>query len=562
MPYVVTQSCCSDASCVIACPVNCIHPAPGEPGFAEAEMLYVDPKACVDCGACTTACPVDAIKPHTTLATEELPFIELNRLYYTEHPHADRTPLAVVPKQRSVNAHDLRVAIIGSGPAGLYAADELLKFPGISVDVFDKLPTPYGLARAGVAPDHVHTKQVTKLFTAIEGQPGFAYRLGVRVGEDVTHEELTARYHGVIYAVGASSDKTLDVLGEGLLGSLAATEVVGWYNGHPDHQDALLDLGGERVVIVGNGNVALDVARILTADPEALAATDIAELPLATLRGSQVREVVVLGRRGPSEAAFTLPELVGLAGLDDIEIVVDTGGAPLDHSTPKGRLLAEIAGRPPAIDGRSRIVLRFCATPIRILGADAVTGIQLERTRLETVDGKVVAVGTSETEIVETSLVLRSVGYHGEPVPGLPFDRTTGTVPNDAGRVEPGVYVAGWIKRGPTGFIGTNKSCSEETVSSLLDDFVAGRLSVQEEVGSDGTRRDLDAWLDERLPFHIDLDGWRAIDTEERRRGIEQGRPRSKFLVVEDMLEVVRATMKPARRGGWGGSLRRDNPLV
>ncbi|MFL6025087.1 MAG: FAD-dependent oxidoreductase [Marmoricola sp.] len=541
MPYVVTQSCCSDASCVIACPVNCIHPAPGEPGFAEAEMLYVDPKACVDCGACATACPVDALKPHTKLTADELPFIELNRLYYAENPHEDRTPLAVIPKRRALPTADIRVAVVGSGPAGLYAADELLKHPGVSVDVIDRLPTPYGLARAGVAPDHQHTKQVTKLFAAIEGQPGFRYRLGVEVGRDISDTELAERYHGVIYAVGASSDKSLGVPGEDLLGSVAATSVVGWYNGHPDHQDAFVDLGGDRVVIVGNGNVALDVARVLTADPAKLAGTDIADLPLATLRGSRVSEVVVLGRRGPAEAAFTLPELVGLAGLSDVDVVVDDAGAGFDLTTAKGRMLAELAARP-TTPGRRRILLRFCTAPVRILGTESVTGIELERTRLEQVDGRTVAVGTGETEVLAAQMVLRSVGYRGEPVPGLPFDELTATVPNTAGRVEPGLYVAGWIKRGPTGFIGTNKSCSEETVASLFDDLAAGLL-----VEPDADAAELERWFDERAPQHIGLAGWRALDAEERRRGTEVGRPRVKVLDLEEMHSIATAGLSRSR---------------
>jgi ferredoxin--NADP+ reductase len=527
MPYVVTQSCCSDASCVVACPVNCIHPAPGEPGFAEAEMVYVDPQACVDCGACATACPVDALKPHTKLTEAELPFVEINALYYAEHPHADRTPLALVPKRRAlpaeVLAQDIRVAIIGAGPAGLYAADELLKHPGVTVDVFDRLPTPYGLVRAGVAPDHQHTKQVTRLFAAIESQAGFRYRLGVEIGRDLTHDDLTERYHGVVYAVGASADKTLGIAGEDLLGSLAATELVGWYNGHPDHADVSVDLGGDRVVVIGNGNVALDVARMLTADPEQLAGTDIADLPLAALRGSRVREVVVLGRRGPAEAAFTLPELVGLAGLADIDVVVETGGAELDPRTAKGRLLVELAARPERPDAR-RIVLRFCTAPRRLLGDEAVTGIEVERTRLETVDGRVVAVGTGETEVIEAQLVLRSVGYHGRPVPGLPYDEFAGVVTNERGRVRPGVYVAGWIKRGPNGFIGTNKSCSEETVAAFLDDLAAGALPATR-----GTRAEIDDWLELKLPAQIGLEGWRAIDAEERRQGMVRGRPRVKL---------------------------------
>ncbi|MFL6061722.1 MAG: FAD-dependent oxidoreductase [Marmoricola sp.] len=543
MPYVVTQSCCSDASCVIACPVNCIHPAPGEPGFAEAEMLYVDPKACVDCGACATACPVDALKPHTKLTGAELPFIELNRLYYAEQPHADRTPLAVVPTPRSLPTEDVRVAIVGSGPAGMYAADELLKHPGVTVDVFDRLPTPYGLARAGVAPDHQHTKQVTTLFTAIEGQPGFAYRLNVRIGPGgISHEDLAARYHGVVYAVGAASDKALGIPGEDLLGSTSATDVVGWYNGHPDHQDVALDLGHERVVVIGNGNVALDVARVLTADPDALATTDIADLPLATLRGSSVREVVVLGRRGPAQAAFTMPELVGLAGLEDVDVVVETGGAELDLATAKGRLLAELAARP-VRDGRRRIVLRFCANPVRVLGGSAVTGLEVEHTRLEVVDGRTVAVGTGETEVLETGTVLRSVGYHGTAVAGLPFDATTGTVPNDRGRVHPGTYVAGWIKRGPSGFIGTNKSCSEETVETFLDDLAAGALTVPA-----STRAEVDDWLDATVPEHVGLDGWRALDAAERAAGADSGRPRAKLVDLAAMLEVAGGTPAARRR--------------
>jgi ferredoxin--NADP+ reductase len=546
VPYVVTQSCCSDASCVIACPVNCIHPAPGEPGFAEAEMLYVDPLACVDCGACATACPVDALKPHTKLTGAELPFIELNRLYYAEQPHADRTPLALIPAPRSLPTADVRVAVVGSGPAGLYAADELLKHPGVTVDVFDRLPTPYGLARAGVAPDHQHTKQVTQLFAAIEGQPGFGYRLNVQVGQDVTHAELAAGYHGVIYAVGASSDKSLGIPGEDLVGSISATDVVGWYNGHPDHQDAPVDLGGDRVVIVGNGNVALDVARVLTADPNGLATTDIADLPLATLRGSSVSEVVVLGRRGPSEAAFTMPELIGLAGLEGVDVVVETGGAEPDRTTAKGRLLAELAARGTRA-GHKRIVLRFCTAPLEVLGEDSVTGLLVERTRLEVVDGRPTAVGTGVTDLLPTQMVLRSVGYRGTAIDGLPFDETTGTVPNDAGRVRPGVYVAGWIKRGPNGFIGTNKSCSEETVESFLDDLAAGRIETPA-----GSRRDLDRWLEESLPHSLDLDDWRALDSAERSRGSALGRPRVKLLDVAEMLEIARAARGASRRTGWG----------
>ncbi|MFI8823801.1 FAD-dependent oxidoreductase [Streptomyces sp. NPDC053431] len=479
MPYVVTRSCCADASCVLACPVNCIHPAPGEPGFAEAEMLFVDPRACVDCGACVTACPVDALKPHTKLTAAEQPYLDLNAAYYEEHPHASRTPLALVPRPRRRPADGLHVAVVGAGPAGLFAADELLRHPGVRVTVHDRLPTPYGLARAGVAPDHQDTRQVTRLFRAIESQPGFAYRLDTEVGRNLRHEDLVRDHHAVIYAVGAATDRRLGIDGEDLPGSVSATDFVAWYNGHPDHSSAVHDLSGERAVVVGNGNVALDVARVLTADPAGLARTEVSDRALAALWGSRIREVVVLGRRGPAEAAFTLPELLALAALDGIDVLVE--GLPQDAvphpAARKAAVLAELAARTP-VAGRRRIVLRFLTAPTRILGDDRVTGLEVARTELRAdADGRVTAVPTAEREVLETGLVLRAVGYRGRPVPGLPFDEATGTVPHERGRVAPGVYVAGWIKRGPTGFIGTNKTCAQESVTTLLDDFEAGLLT-------------------------------------------------------------------------------------
>jgi ferredoxin/flavodoxin---NADP+ reductase len=525
VPYVVTQSCCSDAACVVACPVNAIHPTPGEPGFAEAEMLYVDPVSCVDCGACATACPVDALQPHTRLTDEQLPFIELNAAYYREHPHADRPILAALPPRRSVDARGLRVAVVGAGPAGMYAADELLKLPGVEVDVFDRLPTPHGLARYGVAPDHPKTKQVIELFAQIEREPGFRYRLNVEAGTDVTVEELRSGYHAVVYAVGAATDRRLGVPGEELAGSVSATDFVAWYNGHPDAEDAAFPLDSERAVVVGNGNVALDVARILTADPDRLAATDISDRALLALRDSRIREVVVLGRRGPAEAAFTLPELVGLAALDDVDVVVE---GRVEVTSPKTEILAELAARTlarracrgastssasvaPASE-RRRIVLRFHTAPVRLLGADRVTGIEVGRT--EVVDGR--AVPTGETEEIAAGLVLRAIGYRARPLAGLPFDDERALVPNDGGRVEPGLYVAGWIKRGATGFLGTNKSCSKETVDRLLDDLAAGLLTAPRVAVP---------------PFDHEVghQGWLAIDRAERALGDVAGRPRVKL---------------------------------
>lgn len=518
MPYVVTQFCCSDAACVTACPVNAIHPGPGEPGFETAEMLFVDPKTCVDCGACVSACPVGAIVPHSTLSPQQLPFARLNAKYYEDNPHHNRKPMMPVQPDRELAAAQLRVAVIGAGPAGLYAADELLRHEGVQVDVFDRLPAPHGLARYGVAPDHHETKRVIDLFAEIEREAGFNYRLNVAVGTDITHTELRQAYHAVIYAVGASTDRRLGVEGEDLPGSVSATDFVAWYNGHPDRDGSRYPLGSERAVVIGNGNVALDVARILTADADALATTDISDEALRALRDSCIREVVILGRRGPAEAAFTLPELIGLANLEDVDVVVE-GEVPV--TSAKTEVLAEIANRTPS-PGRRRIVLAFNSAPVRLIGDGSVEGLEVAET--EVIDGK--AVHTDNKRTIETGLVLRAIGYRALPVADLPFDDDRAVVPNDGGRVEPGVYVAGWIKRGPTGFLGTNKSCAKETVGRLFDDLDSGLL------------RDPTVKL-ERRANEISNGGWRAIDTSERLAARGSGRPRVKFTDREAFASVA-----------------------
>ncbi|MGW0247854.1 FAD-dependent oxidoreductase [Nocardia goodfellowii] len=506
MPYVVTQSCCSDASCVYACPVNCIHPTPDEPDFRTAEMLYVDPKACVDCGACASACPVDAISSSKKLTDAQLPFIEINADFYREsRPRPLLAPPVPAPEIHTEH-EPLRVAIVGSGPSAMYAADELLTQPDVSVSVFDRLPMPYGLARHGVAPDHGRTRQVSRLFDVISEQPGFTSYLNVEVGKHVSHEELLGHFHAVIYAVGASSDRKLGIPGEGLPGSTSATDFVAWYNGHPDHADDSIDLSQRRAIIVGNGNVALDVARILTSDPEALAGTDIAPYALRALRDSKVEEVVILGRRGPAESAFTVPEFVGLLG-SDVDIAIEgalpeLGGELPFHVAQKLKLLHGVAARPSG--KRKRIVFRYLASPTEILGSERVTGVRVSRNELVAgTDGVLRAVATGETEELEAGLVLASVGYRGVPLPGLPFDERANVIPNLDGRVLeqpggavfPGAYVTGWIKRGPTGFIGTNKSCAQQTVQQLADDFNAGRLRRPE-----GSAMDFDRLVRARQP--------------------------------------------------------------
>jgi len=517
MAYVVTRSCCADASCVVACPVNCIHPAPGDPGFGDAEMLYIDATSCVGCGACVTACPVGAIVPDTTLRDDQLPFVALAADYYDVFPHADRAPLAPVPAQRRLaRSGPFRVAVVGAGPAGLYAADELLTHPEIAVDVYDRLPTPHGLVRAGVAPDHPDTKAVEHLFRRVEEHDRFRYFLNVTIGRDLRLADLRAHYDVVVYAVGAASDRQLGIPGEHLRGSLSATAVVGWYNGHPDHADLDVPLDTERAVVIGTGNVALDVARILTTDPAVLERTDMAALPWATVSRSRVREVVVLGRRGAEHAAFTTPELVALAGRGDIDLMVE-GNVPAGP-TERQRLLRQVAHRTPR-NGRPRIVIRFESVPTEVLGDRRATGVRL-----------------ADGEVIEAGLVIRAIGYHGEPVADLPYDAATGTVPHVRGRVEPGVYVAGWAKRGPSGFIGTNKTCAQETVAALLDDLDSGRLPTPV-----GAAASVETVVRGRCPDVVDLAGWRAIDAEERRRGAARGRPRAKIVAVDEMLRVARS---------------------
>ena len=480
MPHVVTQSCVGDGSCVFACPVNCIQPSPDDPAFELAEMLHVDPTTCMDCGACISACPVDAIKPHTQLTEEERVFAGINADY---HAVPKARPIMAPVKPRLVvrdRGEALRVAIVGSGPAAMYAAEELLTVPGSHVDVYERLDRPFGLVRSGVAPDHRRTRRVSRQMERISTHPRLTLHLGVEIGRDVTHEGLLEGHHAVIYAVGAASDRRLEIPGAELPGVLSATDLVGWYNGHPDHVDRTPDLSHRRAVVVGNGNVALDVARVLTQHPDELSDTEIAPHALEVLRGSRIEEVVVVARRGVDAAAFTLPEIVGLRSTPGVTL--DVPGAELSTVAPgnaKADLLRDLpAGRP----GDRRIALRFLRAPVRVVGDGRVEGLEVERTAVAP-DGTLT--GTGELERLDAGLIVTSIGYRGLPVGDLPYDAVRGVVPNAAGRVvdpataepHPGTYVAGWIKRGPSGFIGTNKGCSQDTVAALVDDWNAGRLT-------------------------------------------------------------------------------------
>jgi ferredoxin--NADP+ reductase len=478
MPHVVTQSCCNDASCVDVCPVNCIHPTPDEPDFATAEMLYIDPVSCVDCGACVRACPTGAIARDTQLDGDRRVFLDINAGFYAEPRSYPPLARPIPAAQVQAGKGPLRVAIVGSGPAAMYAADELLTRPTgsprrVSVDMYERLDVPYGLVRFGVAPDHVETKGVARVFDLVRAMDGFTLFTNTQVGRHITHEQLRRGYDAVIYAVGAAADRRLDVPGIELPGVASATDFVAWYNGHPARAEAEFDLSGRRVVVIGNGNVALDVARILTCDPDRLRGTAIAPRAGEALRHSKVSEVVVVGRRGVAQSAFTVGEFSGLLA-SDCGIVVDSAEpvGPVDYQTAqKLRLTREAT----AVGERKRIVFRYQLSPVAIAGTHRVTGVDFARTALR-IDhaGRVRAEATDETVRLDANLVLTSIGYRGVPIPGLPFDDAAGVVPNERGRVRPGVYVAGWIKRGPTGYIGTNKSCARETVRTLIDDFNAG----------------------------------------------------------------------------------------
>jgi ferredoxin--NADP+ reductase len=448
-----------------------------------------------------------------------------------------------------VSDRPLRVAVVGSGPAGFYAAGALLASdqPRVEVDLIDRLPTPWGLVRLGVAPDHPNIKAVSRAFEKIARQEGFRFLGNVEVGRDVTHEELAESYAAVVYAMGAQTDRRLGIPGEDLAGSWPATAFVAWYNGHPDFQDLEFDLSHERAVVVGNGNVALDVARMLALTPDELAPTDTTDAAIEAINAAGVKEILVLGRRGPVQAAWTPVEVGELGELAGADIVVDPADLELDEAseaeleaapqTVKRNVehLRAYAARKP--EGKPRAIrLRFLTSPVAILGDGRVEAIELVQNQL--VGGR--AVPTDERELVECGIVFRSVGYRGVPLPGVPFDEGSCTLPNEAGRVLgadraplEGVYCAGWIKRGPTGVIGTNKKDATETVELLLEDARAGRL----ERGLDASA--IDALLAERGVPVVTQSGWEAIDAAERAAGELRGRPRVKLGEWDQLLSAA-----------------------
>jgi ferredoxin--NADP+ reductase len=457
-------------------------------------------------------------------------------------------------------APPLRAAVVGAGPSGFYLAGSLLH-EGFAVDLIDKLPTPFGLVRAGVAPDHPKIKSVTRVFEKTAAHPAFRFFGGIELGVDITRVDLSERYNVLAYATGTSSDNRLGVDGEDLPGSHPATEFVAWYNGHPHYAGHEFDLSIERAVVIGNGNVAVDVARMLVLAPTELGCTDAADHSIAALAQTGAREVVVIGRRGPAQAAFTTPELVELSELRRAELVIDpeevtldaVSAAWLDGPLADARarrnvsLMREYSARPRA-DRDQSITLRFLRSPAAIYGQRRVERIRLTKNAIEAgPDGTPRAVPTAQTEDLSCGLVLRSIGYRGQPIPDVPFDDKRNVIRNTAGRVtDPdgaplrGEYVVGWIKRGPSGVIGTNKKDAGETLAAILQDRDAGRL------GAPGHQDDPADWLAERVPGAYSWDHWKRVDEHEVAQGGPQGRPRVKIVRFDEMAAVARTRQAAA----------------
>ncbi len=452
----------------------------------------------------------------------------------------------------------LCVAIIGSGPSGFYAAEFLQKQSELTVaiDMFDRLPTPFGLVRGGVAPDHQKIKSVTKLYDRIAIKPGFRFFGNVNFGTDINRSDLAKHYHAIIYAVGAQTDRTLGIPGEDLPGSHAATEFVAWYNAHPDFREYEFDLTQETAAVIGIGNVAMDVTRILARSQAELEATDIADYALEALINSKIKTIYVLGRRGPAQAAFTNPEIKELGEMEDANIIVTVEEATLDplsqaylesgEADRKDIKNVEILQDYAKNDSRGKpkqIIMRFLASPVEIIGENRVEAIKIAKNELyQSERGMLRPRVTDAYETIPVGLVFRSVGYRGVALPDVPFYDAWGIIPNRDGRVLTehetgeqviGNYVVGWIKRGPSGIIGTNKPDSVATVKALLEDLEHGKLLEPE------TPSAVIELLESRNVRYVTYADWQIIDQIETERGAALGKPRLKFSRVDEMLEVL-----------------------
>ena len=448
----------------------------------------------------------------------------------------------------------LRVAVVGAGPSGFYAAEALLKSETVvRVDLIERLLSPYGLVRSGVAPDHPKLKQSIEVYKKAAALEGFRFFGNVTVGRDVTPQELREAYHAVIYTCGAETDRRLGIEGEDLAGSHTATEFVGWYNGHPDYRDREFDFSHETVAIIGQGNVAADVARLLSKSVDELKHTDISQHALDALAESRIKTIAVIGRRGPAQAKFTTKELREFLELENCRAAIAAEELALNEAS-QAEVADKKAGVVPAKNmaifekmasaaegGKTRTCrMMFCRSPIRIEGDSRIERVVLERNQLSGEPFSQRAAGTGETETLECGLLFRSIGYRGIPIEGVPFHDSWGVFPNQDGRITdgpdgavvPGLYTAGWIKRGPSGIIGTNRACAVQTVGSLIEDL--GNFS-----GDRAGTNALVNVLNERGVRSIDFTEWQRIDAEEVGQGEPKGKPREKFTRREEMLQVL-----------------------
>lgn len=449
----------------------------------------------------------------------------------------------------------LKIAIIGSGPSGFYAAEALLKssFP-IDVDMFDRLPTPFGLVRSGVAPDHPKLKQVIKVFEKIAANPAFQFFGNIHIGNDISVESLKKSYHAIIFAIGAETDRALDIPGENLKGSYTATEFVGWYNGHPAHQHHQFDLSHEKCVIIGQGNVTADVCRILAKDVDELAKTDITQNAIDVLSKSKIKEIHIVGRRGPAQTKFSNKELRELSELERCEIVIDPVDLQLNQESEQE--LADKSNKNSVLniklfhqlsinkvkEKNKQCYFHFLKSPIEILGDKAVTGLKLAQNKLSGQPFNQIANVSEHNENLECGLVFRSVGYKGVSLPGVPFDKKKAIIPNINGRVVnedeqhlDGLYVTGWIKRGPSGIIGTNRADSIETVSSLLDDLPALIIKKDSLTDVELSLRE----IKEKGGHIISYADWSKIDKLEVQKGFSKEKPREKITNISELLQVA-----------------------
>jgi ferredoxin--NADP+ reductase len=457
----------------------------------------------------------------------------------------------------------LRVAVVGSGPSGFYAADALLKQKDLSVriDMFDRLPTPYGLVRGGVAPDHQKIKGVTIVYEKVALNPAFRFFGNVKLGRDIQVADLLKNYDQIVYAVGNESDRALGVTGEDLAGNHSATAFVGWYNGHPDWREEKFDLTQESAAVIGIGNVAIDVTRILAEDPEELKGTDIAGYAIDALRQSKVKTVWLLGRRGPAQAAYSPAEIQEIGALESSDLVVEPGETVLgpesqkDYADPENKKNVDYVAARSKLGAGSKskkVRLRFCVSPVEVIGKDGkVVALKLERNKL-TLDekGTVKAKGCGEFETIPVGLVFRSVGYRGIPIAGVPFDEKAGKIPNVEGRVidasskqtVAGQYVVGWAKRGPSGLIGTNRADSVLTVNAMVADSAAGRYASATVEADDAA---IPALLKCRSVRFVTFADWKVLDKHELDNGKAKGKIREKFTRIPEMLAAVEANKGP-----------------